>query len=497
MTKSKNSSRQFVRLTRNQRIQHVVLLVSTTVLILTGFMLQADRWLIDSFGSSSETIFWWRGWIHRISGVIVTGLCVYHLIYVVVSDEGKSWFSAMVPKKKDITDTYQNITYMLGLRQARPKMDRFAYLEKLEYWSVYFGMSLIITTGIIMWTEQLWPKLYLDVAAAVHLGEATLAVLAIIVGHIFSVHFNPHVYPMNRAFIDGMISKELMKEEHELWYEREITKTNNTNDRPIGTPDSGAKPIMKKLATDAIMTLILVVLLALSAWVVWVYYFRGAIDIETRGFISTTEFEQPVKPTQVEAYTLRHFHNLDEVVLGGIQSESLCVKCHGDYSHSKSKKARTFFNAHSWFMACEVCHVRPKKGEKVSYRWLDNNTGKEVTALQGQSGNYGARIIPIKMENKIPKRLDDSADKEFIEEYMRTKDGLDEDKQKFAMDRIHNTLTKSPLYCDKCHTDNGVLDFRKLLYSKEMAMHLETIDMGSMIENYKEFYLPNIFDPKK
>ena len=43
---------------------------------------------------------------------------------------------------------------------------------------------------------------------------------AIIVGHIFSVHYNPHVYPMNRAFIDGMISEDLMKEEHRLWYER-------------------------------------------------------------------------------------------------------------------------------------------------------------------------------------------------------------------------------------------------------------------------------------
>jgi hypothetical protein len=25
---------------------------------------------------------------------------------------------------------------------------------------------------------------------------------------------------MNRAFIDGMISEDLMKEEHRLWYER-------------------------------------------------------------------------------------------------------------------------------------------------------------------------------------------------------------------------------------------------------------------------------------
>ncbi len=75
-----------------------------------------------------------------------------------------------------------------------------------------------------MWTEQLWPKFYLDVAGAFHLGEATLAALAIIIGHIFSVHYHPHVYPMNRAFIDGMIDEDMVKEEHQLWYEKELKK---------------------------------------------------------------------------------------------------------------------------------------------------------------------------------------------------------------------------------------------------------------------------------
>lgn len=230
MNNPQKNTRQFVRLTRNQRIQHTILFISTGLLIVTGFMLQADRWLIESFGSAAETIFWWRGWIHRISGVVVSAVCVYHLIYVIVSEEGRSWVKDMRPRIKDGVDAYQNLMYMLGFREARPKMDRFIYLEKLEYWSVYAGMFIIITSGIIMWTEQLWPKFYLDVAGAFHLGEATLAALAIIVGHIMLVHYDPHVYPMNKAFIDGMISEELMKKEHELWYEREIAKTDNTDD---------------------------------------------------------------------------------------------------------------------------------------------------------------------------------------------------------------------------------------------------------------------------
>ena len=228
MSQSTKNKRQFVRLTRSQRLQHIILMISTILLIITGFMLQSDRWFISVIGNASETIFWWRGIIHRIAGVSVSFICVYHLIYVAVTEEGRSWFRDMLPRLKDITDAWQNILYMFGFRKQRPAMERFFYLEKLEYWSVYFGMFIVILTGSIMWTEYLWPKFYLDVAGAFHLGEATLAALAIIVGHIFSVHYHPHVYPMNRAFIDGMIDESLMKDEHELWYEREMKKISDT-----------------------------------------------------------------------------------------------------------------------------------------------------------------------------------------------------------------------------------------------------------------------------
>ena len=212
--------RMFLRLTKSQRIQHVILFVSTGLLIVTGFMLLGERWVIDLFGGAGDTIFYWRGIIHRVAGVAVTLVCLYHLVYVMVSEEGKSWFRDMIPRWKDAVDVVQNVSYMLGFRKSRPLMDRFTYLEKLEYFSVYFGMFIVIVTGIMMWTEQLWPKFYLDVADAFHLGEATLAALAIIIGHIFSVHYNPHVYPMNKAFIDGKISESIMREEHGLWLER-------------------------------------------------------------------------------------------------------------------------------------------------------------------------------------------------------------------------------------------------------------------------------------
>ena len=213
--------RYFIRMTPSQRIQHITIVISTSLLIITGFLIQAEAFVINSLGGFSETFFFWRGWIHRIAGVIAITACVYHMIYVVVTKEGRSWFIDMILRPKDLLNVFQNISYMLGFREAKPKMDRFFYLEKLEYWSVWFGMFIVIVTGIMLWTEYLWPKFYLEIASTFHIGEATLATLAIIVGHIYVVHYSTHVYPINKTFIDGRISEHMMKEEHMLQYERE------------------------------------------------------------------------------------------------------------------------------------------------------------------------------------------------------------------------------------------------------------------------------------
>lgn len=226
MSESGSSKRTFVRLTKSQRIQHAILFVSTGLLVLTGFMLQGERWAIELFGSAGDTIFWWRGVIHRIAGITVTIVCGYHIYYLIFKAEGRSWIRDMRPRLSDLSDAWRNIKYMSRLAEERPLMDRFTYLEKLEYFSVWFGMLIVIPSGFLMWTEYLWPKFFLDIADAFHLGEATLAALAIIVGHIFTVHYNPHVYPMNRAFIDGVIDEDLVIEEHPLWYERELSGRN-------------------------------------------------------------------------------------------------------------------------------------------------------------------------------------------------------------------------------------------------------------------------------
>ncbi len=79
-------------------------------------------------------------------------------------------------------------------------------------------------TGLMIWFKigvvGFLPRWWLDIALAVHFYEAVLATLAIIVWHFYQVIFDPDVYPVNFAFIDGRVSEEAHKEEHELTCEQ-------------------------------------------------------------------------------------------------------------------------------------------------------------------------------------------------------------------------------------------------------------------------------------
>ena len=79
-------------------------------------------------------------------------------------------------------------------------------------------------TGLMIWFKisvfGFLARWWIDIALSVHFYEAVLATLAIIVWHFYQVIFDPDVYPVNFAFIDGRVSEELYREEHELDYDR-------------------------------------------------------------------------------------------------------------------------------------------------------------------------------------------------------------------------------------------------------------------------------------
>ena len=253
---------------------------------------------------------------------------------------------------------------------------------------------------------------------------------------------------------------------------------------------------LKVIAVDMLMLVIFITLISFSAWLVWMYFFRGPIDLDTRGYVTKTLKEISVQPMERGKYTLQHFHNLDEVVLKGIEYPSTCVSCHGDYPHNKNEKVRAFFNAHSWFIACETCHSDNSNQEKTIYKWLDNDTDIELYKLQGERGIYGARIVPVHINKGIEKFAGDIISQESVISYNKAKPQYTKEENQQAIDKMHEVLNEKPASCDNCHTENSMFNFETLLYSENMGSHLKFIDVGTMISNYQLFHLPDVLRPR-
>ncbi|MBE0541362.1 MAG: cytochrome b/b6 domain-containing protein [Verrucomicrobia bacterium] len=212
-----SAGRPILRMNLSQRWQHAVLAVSFIVLAITGFALRfPDSWLAWLMGSSEPI----RRWAHRIAGVVLLVVGLYHILYVILTPAGRKLVKDFMPTMKDVSDVWQAVRFLVGLSPDKPRIGRFGYSEKMEYWAVVWGTIIMGVTGLMIWLKMdvtLWlPRWAVDVALTIHYYEAILACLAIIVWHFYHVMFDPDVYPLNLACWDGKVSKHWQEEEHPL-----------------------------------------------------------------------------------------------------------------------------------------------------------------------------------------------------------------------------------------------------------------------------------------
>jgi cytochrome b subunit of formate dehydrogenase len=213
--------RLYLRMTAHERCQHGVLVVSFVLLVVTGFMLRyPEAWWVVGIRNLSHRAFEWRGWAHRIAGLVIVVAGFWHLAYLAFTLPGRSLLWDLLPRWRDFTDPWGVLKYNLGLAATKPAFPRFSYIEKAEYWAMMWGTILMGLTGAVLWFDNtslgLFSKLGFDISRTIHFYEAVLATLAILVWHFYFVVFNPDVYPMNLAWLTGRMSEEELLEEHPL-----------------------------------------------------------------------------------------------------------------------------------------------------------------------------------------------------------------------------------------------------------------------------------------
>lgn len=213
----KNAKGMYERLNKSERIQHAMTFTSFILLVITGFALYF-KWTLPFVSDRANALA--RSYTHRAAAILMIVGSVYHVIYILTTERGRKQFFQMLPTLKDARDIVDNMKFYLGFADHGPRFLRFSYIEKAEYLALLWGTVVMIVTGFMLWFEtdtlKHLPFWAFDVATMIHLYEAILATLAIIVWHFYYVFINPDFAPMAFTWIDGNLTREQMAHEHPL-----------------------------------------------------------------------------------------------------------------------------------------------------------------------------------------------------------------------------------------------------------------------------------------
>lgn len=194
---------------------------------------------------------------------------------------------------------------------------------------------------------------------------------------------------------------------------------------------------------------------------------------------------------------------------------SICVSCHGNVPHDKSREIRSFLNMHTFYLACETCHSLPESAEQQwDFTWYDKDNGAiignpqaliKIESMQTSAkvnpeypvyGNYGAKIAPaVKTKNGI-KLLHGKKEMAFANRYKKEQERLTAGKKSQMKKVIHRKVSKKPVHCKQCHQEKSpYIPFADLGYPPTRERELTNVGVVGMIRKYKTFYMPKLLNP--
>jgi cytochrome b subunit of formate dehydrogenase len=262
------------------RITHGAVIVSFFLLVITGLPLRFSQafWaapLMSLLGGVKMA-----GILHRIGAVITFSYFGAHVGFVVrrlwrEPDPLKLFWGpdSLVPQPRDIVDFWHQTRWYFG-RGPRPTFGRWSYMEKFDYFAVFWGVAIIGSSGLMLWFPEFFsrflPGWLFNVATIVHSDEALLAAGFIFTIHFFHVHFRPEKFPLDGVMFTGRATRSYMEEEHPgvmADIDRHASDAPSTKQQP----DTPAPPPTRaaSLTAAALGFLALAVGVALTGMILW------------------------------------------------------------------------------------------------------------------------------------------------------------------------------------------------------------------------------------
>lgn len=235
------TGQQILRMNLWFRIAHWGVMLSFPTLVFTGFALKyPDSWW------SAPFLLWgrhdaFRGQLHRAAAIVLIAATLYHFVHLAVNRRDRAFLRAMLPKWKDTADLIGTMLYNLGRREDQPRFEKFNYAEKVEYWAFLWGTAVMALSGFLLWfnnfTLRNFPKWLSDAATAIHWYEALLATFSILLWHFYIVIFDPAVYPMDTAWLNGKVSADHYRHTRPEYF-AQLEKAQLVEDTPDSKPST-------------------------------------------------------------------------------------------------------------------------------------------------------------------------------------------------------------------------------------------------------------------
>jgi cytochrome b subunit of formate dehydrogenase len=158
--------------------------------------------------------------IHRYAAVLLILGSVYHLFTGAYRWYVKGERMRIMLQPKDAVDIYDTVRHNLGLKEDPPKMAKFNFGEKIEYWAVSWGTAVMVMTGFMLWNPiavtSFLPGQIIPAAKTAHSAEALLAAASILIWHFYTTLIKHR----NWSIFTGNLPRHQMEEEHMLELER-------------------------------------------------------------------------------------------------------------------------------------------------------------------------------------------------------------------------------------------------------------------------------------
>jgi len=224
----------YLRFAPYHRVAHLCLLTSFLGLALTGLPLKYSQY------EWAKTLAYWLGgfestglW-HRIFGLVTFGCFAAYIVRL-----GRTYRASrrektpmrrvlfgpdsLLPRLRDFKDFARMLGWFFGISR-KPTFERWAYWEKFDFWGACADITIIGSTGLILWFPNLFcsflPGMTLNVAKVIHSTLALLATGFVFAIHFFATHLRAEKFPADLSVLVGLVSEEEMKEERPEYLER-------------------------------------------------------------------------------------------------------------------------------------------------------------------------------------------------------------------------------------------------------------------------------------